>query len=120
MANIEVYREYVQAILKKYESYQSENDPIASQIIFDTERDHYQLVHVGWRDWRRYYGCVVHIDIQDGKIWIQHDGRRSALLMSWSIWVCRSRILFWRFKRLINESIPILRSVKIQERSPIN
>ncbi|MEG3895797.1 MULTISPECIES: XisI protein [unclassified Microcoleus] len=74
MANIEVYREYVQAILKKYESYQSENDPIASQIIFDTERDHYQLVHVGWRDWRRYYGCVVHIDIQDGKIWIQHDG----------------------------------------------
>lgn len=74
MANIEVYREYVQSILKKYESYQSENDPIASQIIFDTERDHYQLVHVGWRDWRRYYGCVVHIDIQDGKIWIQHDG----------------------------------------------
>ncbi|WP_332989646.1 XisI protein [Microcoleus sp. A006_D1] len=29
---------------------------------------------MGWRDWRRYYGCVVHIDIQDGKIWIQHDG----------------------------------------------
>ena len=74
MANIEAYREYVQAILKKYESYQSENDPIASQIIFDTERDRDQLVHVGWRDWRRYYGCVVHIDIKDGKIWIQHDG----------------------------------------------
>jgi XisI protein len=74
MANIETYREYVQSILKKYESYQSENDPIESQIIFDTERDRYQLVHVGWRDWRRYYGCVVHIDIKDGKIWIQHDG----------------------------------------------
>ena len=38
------------------------------------ERNHYQLIHVGWRNKHRIYGCVVHLDIKDGKIWIQHNG----------------------------------------------
>ena len=42
---------------------------------FDTERDHYQLMNVGWRAGRhRVYGTVIHIDIKDGKLWIQWDG----------------------------------------------
>jgi len=44
------------------------------QLIFDTERDHYQLVHAGWHQHRRKYGCLIHMDIKAGKIWIQHDG----------------------------------------------
>jgi hypothetical protein len=31
-------------------------------------------MHVGWDGMRRVHGCVVHIDILDEKIWIQHDG----------------------------------------------
>jgi len=44
------------------------------QTIFDTERDHYQLLYVGWRGNKRDFGCILHLDIKDGKIWIQHDG----------------------------------------------
>ena len=33
----------------------------------------YQLVKLGWQDERRIYGCSVHIDIKDGKIWLQHN-----------------------------------------------
>ena len=47
---------------------------IEVQTIFDPEHDHYQLVHVGWHNNRRVYGCVLPIDIKNGKIWIQHDG----------------------------------------------
>ncbi len=47
---------------------------IETQIIFDQEHDHYQLVHAGWRNQYRIYGCILHLDIKDGKIWIQHDG----------------------------------------------
>ena len=31
-------------------------------------------MHAGWHRDRRVHGCVLHIDIIDGKIWIQHDG----------------------------------------------
>ncbi len=47
---------------------------IQAEIIFDTERDRYQLVYVGWRDSKRVYGVVLHVDIIDGKIWVQQDG----------------------------------------------
>jgi XisI protein len=29
---------------------------------------------VGWEDGFRMYGCLIHVDIKDGKIWIQYDG----------------------------------------------
>ena len=32
------------------------------------------MFHVGWRGERRVYGCVIHIDIKEDKIWIQRDG----------------------------------------------
>lgn len=44
------------------------------QTIFDDERCHYQLLYVGWRGQKRDFGCVLHLDIKGGKIWIQHDG----------------------------------------------
>ena len=44
------------------------------QCVFDTVRDHYQLVSVGWEGESRAFGTFVHVDIRDGKIWIQHDG----------------------------------------------
>jgi hypothetical protein len=50
------------------------SDEIESQIITDTEHDHYQLTQVGWKNNRRIYGCVLHLDIKEQKIWIQHNG----------------------------------------------
>jgi hypothetical protein len=31
-------------------------------------------VYVGWRNQKRIYGPVLHLDIINGKIWIQQDG----------------------------------------------
>ncbi|MCK5524241.1 MAG: XisI protein [Thiomargarita sp.] len=73
METVEKYRVHVQKLLEKY-GYFSSNDDVETQIITDEKHDHYQLVHVGWRNNRRTYGCVLHIDIKNDKIWIQHDG----------------------------------------------
>ncbi len=74
MARVEHYRETIQKILKNH----TEHPAIGvgdDVLIFDTERDHYQLLRVGWHnELERILGIVVHIDIIDGKIWIQHDG----------------------------------------------
>ncbi len=58
----------------------SPNDPVVSETIFDTVSDRYLLVNVGWKDSStRIYGCVIHVDIKDGKIWVQHDGTEEAI-----------------------------------------
>lgn len=74
MEKIERYRECIRTLLRKYGTPPSANEEVEAQVIEDAEHDHYQLVHVGWHNKRRVYGCVVHIDIRNGKIWIQHDG----------------------------------------------
>lgn len=73
MARIDEYRDYVQELIARYGS--NTSDPkIETQLIFDRERDHYQLLYTGWRDEHRVYGCVMHMDIKNEKIWIQYDG----------------------------------------------
>jgi hypothetical protein len=74
MEKLEQYRHYVKQVITEYSQLGSSKDPIEQQLIFDTVDDHYQLMYVGWKNRRRYHGCVLHLDIKKGKIWIQHDG----------------------------------------------
>lgn len=74
---VEQYRKYIQKILNERAQRVSEKRNAAEyevQTVFDTERDHYQLLYVGWRGNKRDFGCILHLDIKNGKIWIQHDG----------------------------------------------
>ena len=48
------------------------DDPEA-QLIFDSERNRYLVIHSGWRDNYRIYGCAIHLDIIDGKVWLQNN-----------------------------------------------
>jgi len=67
------YRELIKKVLDKYISYQVKDDSIEKQLIFDTERDRYLIVYVGWEDEKQIYGCPIHIDIKEEKIWIERD-----------------------------------------------
>ncbi|HLP91641.1 MAG TPA: XisI protein [Nostocaceae cyanobacterium] len=73
MAKLDEYRQHIKKLLKQHADLVWDKR-IQAQTIFDTENDHYQLVYVGWRDDKRIYGPVLHLDIIDGKIWIQQDG----------------------------------------------
>jgi XisI protein len=79
MANLDQYREIVQRLLQGYAAYSHGDQGIDTELILDTTRDHYQLVHVGWQNDRRVYGCVLHLDIKDGKIWLQHNGTENDI-----------------------------------------
>jgi hypothetical protein len=76
MDKLESYRTHVQDILRNYQRlFSSPPDPgVETQVIFDREHDHYQLLHVGWRQGvDPVFACPLHIDIKEGKIWIQRD-----------------------------------------------
>ncbi len=80
MDKLALYRQYVQDLLKQRAEIKSANPAMETQLIFDTERDHYQIVHTGWKSSsKRTYGCVVHVDIKDGTIWVQYDGSEIAI-----------------------------------------
>lgn len=73
MATLKNYRTAVKTLIEQYADFLSADKSVETQIIMDEVRDHYQLVNVGWDDVHRIYGCLVHLDIKDGQIWIQHN-----------------------------------------------
>lgn len=79
MDRLKQYRQIIQRILTTYAQTKPSYGEIVRQTIFDSERDHYQVVNTGWEKDCRVYGCLIHIDIQDDKIWIQYDGTEGGV-----------------------------------------
>jgi len=79
---VEQYRQYIRHLLSERRdraSMQRNAQEYEMQTIFDAEHDHYQLLYVGWRGNKRDFGCILHLDIKDGKIWVQHDGTEEGI-----------------------------------------
>jgi hypothetical protein len=74
MDRIEQYRLIVRRLIEEYASYKPSHGQIDTEAIIDPDRDHYEVMHVGWDKARRVHGSVVHIDIINGKVWVQYDG----------------------------------------------
>lgn len=79
MDKIDQYRQYIQDVLTEYGQHQPSYGEIEVELIFDVERDRYQIVHTGWHQKQRIYGCIAHLDLKDGKIWIQYDGTERGI-----------------------------------------
>jgi hypothetical protein len=73
MANIEQSRAIVKALVKQYGEFFAQDKTVDTEIIMDEQRDHYQVLQVGWEEEKRVYGCLLHLDIKNGKVWIQHN-----------------------------------------------
>jgi len=67
------YKEIVQTILEGH-ARNHPNNQTEVKLIFDTERDHYQVINIGWQELTRIFGCIIYVEIKDGKIWIERDG----------------------------------------------
>ena len=89
MDKLERYRQLIEQVLTEHAQLSTTTDTtiadttttdtVKTQLIFDRERDHYQLAYVGWQGHKRVFGPVMHFDIQDGKVWIQYNGTEEAI-----------------------------------------
>jgi hypothetical protein len=79
---VEQYQQYIRHLLSE-RAQRASIPPNAQeyevQSIFDAEHDRYQLLYVGWRGNKRAFGCILYLEIKDGKIWIQHDGTEEGI-----------------------------------------
>jgi hypothetical protein len=77
--NLEQYRTIIRRLIEDYAKIPPSHGEIEAETVIDTEKDHYELLYVGWDEQRRVHGIVIHIDIRDGKVWIQHDGTDAVI-----------------------------------------
>jgi hypothetical protein len=73
MDKLERARRCIQDLLEEYLAQVPVKKGVESQLLIDTQRDHYQWMRVGWSDRQRTYHVVMHLDIKDGKVWIQQN-----------------------------------------------
>ena len=73
MDKVTLYRQHIQSILRHHCQLDPVGEAMETYTVFDTEGDHYQVISVGWENGFRMYGCLIHVDIKGGKIWIQRN-----------------------------------------------
>ncbi|OYD93264.1 XisI protein [Nostoc sp. 'Peltigera membranacea cyanobiont' 210A] len=73
MDTLEFNRHIIQSLLTTYAAIPIANGQIDCYTVFDIKQDHYMVMNVGWDGHRRVYGCVLHLDIKQGKISIEQN-----------------------------------------------
>lgn len=73
MEKINKYQQLIIHLLEEYAEVKPANlNSQEYQIIADTQRNHFQLVSMGWEKNRFFCFVIIHFDIKpDGKIWLQ-------------------------------------------------
>ena len=79
MDQIDRYRAIVRRLIEEYASCNPAYGDIRTEALVDSERDHYEVMQMGWDGTRRVHGSIIHIDIRDGKVWIEHNGTDARL-----------------------------------------
>jgi XisI protein len=64
----------IQRILTDYAKVPYSYSDVRLVTVFDRAQDRYLLMLNGWEGVRHEHGCLVHVDIIDGKFWIHRDG----------------------------------------------
>ena len=73
MDNLDCYRSLVQQTLEQIEQTRYSNGNYERELVIDRDRDRYLLMTLGWDGNKRVYYVVMHLDICNGKIWIQEN-----------------------------------------------
>lgn len=79
MDTLEQDRQIIQTIISEYAKIPYAYGEIERHSVFDSERDRYLLMIIGWEGVRQVHGCIIHVEIIDGKIWIHRDGTEDGI-----------------------------------------
>ncbi|MBE9068136.1 XisI protein [Leptolyngbya cf. ectocarpi LEGE 11479] len=73
------YRQLVRDLIMDHTKVPYKHGDIRFETVFDSESDRYLLIILGRENKRYEHGCLLHVDIIDGKIWIQRDGTEEGI-----------------------------------------
>ena len=73
MDKLAFYRSCVQTLLESHGDSALDDNGVEMALCFDSVRDRYLLMRVGWDGLNRVYHSMLHFDIKDGKVWLQQN-----------------------------------------------
>ncbi len=80
MDKLDRYRTIICDTLLPLTTRRYSGDKVTNEAVFDKENDRYIIVSVGWLDPNhRVYFNLAHLDIINGKVWIQYDGTEDGI-----------------------------------------
>jgi len=79
MDSLDPWRDAIERILTEHASSPGSYGDVRSEVVADRKRDRYLLVDVGWKGLERVHEALIHVDLIDGKIWIQYDGTEEGI-----------------------------------------
>ena len=118
MDKLDNYRQIIEKILSEYAEIPYSYNNLESKLIISKDSNDYLLLTIGWEKDVRNHGCIVHLEIINGKIWIQRDGTEDGIATDLlAAGVPKSDIVLAFHPRKL-DNIQILRSVKLKSQSP--
>jgi hypothetical protein len=81
MDRLDEFREIIERVMTEYAQIPYDFGEVDTVTVFDRKSDHYLLMLVGWEKGKRVHGCLTHMDIIDGKIWVQRDGTEDGMAL---------------------------------------
>jgi hypothetical protein len=81
MDRLDEFRDTIERVMTEYARIPYRFGEVDTQTVFDRKSDHYLLMLVGWEKGKRVHGCLTHMDIIDGKIWVQRDGTEDGMAL---------------------------------------
>ena len=80
MDKLTQYRNAIREVLSRIAQRPYSIPTLSHEAVFDETNDRYLIMTVGWEGRvRRIHHCLVHLDIINGKIWIQRDGTEDGV-----------------------------------------
>jgi hypothetical protein len=76
---ITIFEKAIENALKEYAEIPYAHGAIACEVVADKQRRRYLLMSMGWDGGQRIHSCLAHIEIIDGKIWIQSDNTEEGI-----------------------------------------
>lgn len=73
MASVTDYRPIIEQVLTDLTRIPYAYGDLHTETIFDPASDRYLVMTVGWDGSQRIHHCLIHLDVVDGKVWVQRD-----------------------------------------------
>ena len=71
--NLNRYRTIIERILTEIAQLSAKEEAVKDRTLFDRRSDSYAIIAEGWENEDRVHDIVIHLEIINGKIWIQAD-----------------------------------------------
>ena len=79
MDKLENYQKIIIRILNPYINIKYANVELKNRPAYDNENNQFLIISEGWLGDNHFHDCLIHLEIIDGKIWIQRDNTEDGI-----------------------------------------